>query len=1012
MKRLLVSFCTVLVSIAIFAGNVTEQQALTIARQFMQGKTFQQKQVRRAAAVGDNQFYVFNAEGQNGFVIVSADDRTIPVLGYADKGSLELDKLPLNARKWLEGYAEQIKSLKADVQTKYVPRRAIGEAVEPLLTSQWDQYAPYNLQCPKDGEDFSLTGCVATAMAQIMYYHKWPQTATANIPAYTTNSRHISVPALEPTTFKWDKMKDKYDGSETDESADAVAELMRYCGQSVKMDYTSEESGSNVYASTWVKYFGYSKTAKEVSRASYSTTEWEKMIYNEVANHRPVIYSGFTHQSGHEFVIHGYDGQGLFYVNWGWGGYCDGAFSLSILNPEGRGAGGGTSSSGYSIGQGAIIGIQPDNGEASGVTNVSYKSNLGTETYTRTSSSEDFTNVEAGGSIFFWDADDIVVDHAWVLYKGDERIKVLDVQSNLTVKTGGYNCWVNTTLTFGADLPDGVYLLRQMTSAPGANQWDYCQNYDGNILLAEITGNTLKLKLSGKLENTVKINNVTLSDKKEVNRPMMVTVNWTNLGYNNENTFFVWLGTQSKAVGAASSFLSNGETGDVEIAFLPTVAGATTLKISTDEKGYNIVYEEEINIQEVLPQYLSATLTIEGERNYTIEGTTINATVEFVNNGTNNYNDDIVFYLYELDEDGAFVGDPVEVVKQLSLAADASGNVNVQFPNLKAGTEYYIYVGYYSEGLPQYFGPYSCTVGKTLVAYNLTVSATLQNTNGTDGSGNTIVEGIPAKMTINVKNNSTSTYKDKLNIITFYDNNNTWKYVKTQVLNVEIPAGQTKEFKDYELEELEIGKVYLVNIRYYSENLETYACRSPYFTITEGGPTPDPDPEPQSSPVDDVSLVVTNINTTEVGSQDIEGTTAEIDIRLQNNGAAAHNFRLDVVTYQINADQTLTEVKTQYINVEMAAGETKTLQHEITELQIGKSYRVYLYYFTPEYDQQQAGIISQFNMVEASGINLLRQDKAVDVYTLQGNKVRTNATSICGLPKGVYIINGKKVVLK
>lgn len=224
MKRLLVSFFTVLVSIAIFAGNVTEQQALTIARQFMQGKSFQQKQVHRAATVGDNQFYVFNAEGQNGFVIVSADDRTIPVLGYADKGSLELDKLPVNARRWLESYAEQIKALGDDVQTDTHPRRVLGSPVSPLLTCQWDQGAPYNLQCPTYGEDHCVTGCVATAMAQVMYYHKWAEVVNATLPSYMT-AKNLYVDELPPTAFKWGKMKDEYVYDETGESADAVAEV-------------------------------------------------------------------------------------------------------------------------------------------------------------------------------------------------------------------------------------------------------------------------------------------------------------------------------------------------------------------------------------------------------------------------------------------------------------------------------------------------------------------------------------------------------------------------------------------------------------------------------------------------------------------------------------------------------------------------------------------------------------------------------------------------------------------
>ena len=361
MRRYILTLFAVLVSMTMMAGEVSEQKALEIAQKFLQGKTFQQKSLRRAPTIGDNQFYVFNAAEQGGFVIVSADDRTIPVLGYADKGSLEMDKLPENVRYWLEGYAREIKALGADVQASTKSRRSIGTPIAPLLTSQWDQNAPYNLQCPMDGASRSVTGCVATAMAQLMYYHKYPNFTVKAIGSYKTDSKRIIVPSLPGTTFKWSAMRNEYKATDTDAGADAVAELMRYCGQAVEMDYTAGESGASVSASHFTQSFNYSKAAKDVSRSNYASYSWELLMYNELKNNRPVMYSGQSGSGGHEFLLDGYDDKGLFHVNWGCGGYADGYFSLSLLNPNGRGIGGGTSSNGYTMLQSAIIGLKaPD----------------------------------------------------------------------------------------------------------------------------------------------------------------------------------------------------------------------------------------------------------------------------------------------------------------------------------------------------------------------------------------------------------------------------------------------------------------------------------------------------------------------------------------------------------------------------------------------------------------------------------------------------------------------------
>ena len=575
MKRLLVAFFTVLVSIAILAGNVTEQQALTIARQFMQGKSFQQKQVRRAAAVGDNQFYVFNAEGQNGFVIVSADDRTTPVLGYADKGSLEMNKLPVNARRWLEGYAEEIKALGEDVQANTHPRRVIGAPVAPLLTCHWDQGAPYNLQCPIDGEYNSVTGCVATAMAQVMYYHKWPQSATIAIPAYTTSTKKLNLSELPATTFKWDQMKDSYSYDETGAAADAVAELMRYCGQAVRMDYTSNESGASVGAAHLINYFGYSKTAQNMNRSYYTTTEWEAMIYKELSNARPVLYSGNSGSGGHQFVIDGYDDKGLFHVNWGWGGYADGHFVLSVLNPDGRGIGGGSSSNGYTRWQAAIIGVQPDHGEPAAKPDIFFMSQYDTYQFTRSGSTQDFTDVAVTGWIGFWGEGSVTVDHAWALYKGSNFLKILDTKADITINEG-YFSYAGGNLSFGANLDNGIYELRELYRYPGETEWKKCGLYNDNILLAEISGNNLTLKYSSDIEKAIKINEVTVNGVKKTGRNMSAVINWTNNGYVNENPFYVWLGSDSEFAAAVSSYLESGKTEDLEIAFTSKEAGTST----------------------------------------------------------------------------------------------------------------------------------------------------------------------------------------------------------------------------------------------------------------------------------------------------------------------------------------------------------------------------------------------------------------------------------------------------
>lgn len=291
-------------------------------------------------------YYAINLPDNGGYVIVSGDDNMPAVLGYSESGSYDADKLPVNMRSWLEGYAEQYAYLQNHSNVKPASLTAVtGTPILPMLNTHWDQEAPFNDLCPMVGDERTVTGCVATAMAQIMYYHQWPRKTKQAIPAYTTETRHILIPERGVTTIDWDNM-----------TVSSMATLMSLCGSSVEMDYNLGGEGRpgssaplNYVGTSLVKYFDYKEEglAYEVSK-NYSTDVWNQKIYDELQNGRPVIYSG-QGIGGHAFIIDGYSGSDYFHVNWGWGGSHDGYFLLNALTPNGYN---------FNLNQAAVVGIE------------------------------------------------------------------------------------------------------------------------------------------------------------------------------------------------------------------------------------------------------------------------------------------------------------------------------------------------------------------------------------------------------------------------------------------------------------------------------------------------------------------------------------------------------------------------------------------------------------------------------------------------------------------------------
>ena len=326
--------------------------------------------------------YVFSISDEGGYVIVSNDDRTTPILGFSENGKLDLDNMSDEKRAWLQGYADAISWLQqqgngqTDSSTSRVRAGSHAkETIAPMITTTWGQRAPYNDLCPDYYTGYrAVTGCVATAMAQIMNYHKWPTSATEGIPGYYDLYGKKQNP-LVSTTFDWIHMRDSYSGEEKSEEKAAVAQLMQFCGHSVEMNY-GPSSSANMFnvADALKNYFDYNSTTTYLSRSFYTSFKWEDIIYHELAAGRPVLYGGQSTAGGHTFVCDGYKyeyGTDFFHINWGWGGQSDEYYVLSVLDPDsGQGTGGSSSNGGFYYGQKAIIGIQKstDNGTLPDIT--------------------------------------------------------------------------------------------------------------------------------------------------------------------------------------------------------------------------------------------------------------------------------------------------------------------------------------------------------------------------------------------------------------------------------------------------------------------------------------------------------------------------------------------------------------------------------------------------------------------------------------------------------------------
>jgi hypothetical protein len=322
-----------------------------------------------AAQQSDAPFYIFN-RNTGGFVMVAGDDAAMPILGYSETGSFDAAAMPANLRWWLEEYSTQIafiraSKLSADSETLQLwndylygnlqqNAPAAPAAVAPLLTTTWDQSSYYNQLCPSD----MPTGCVATAVAQIMKYHNHPVQGvgshTYTHPTFGTLSANFAA-----TTYQWTNMPNALLTSSSPAEKTAVATLMYHLGVATNMEYASSGSGTSGWEAFLAlkNHFNYDVGMQLLYCEDYTNSAWVNLVKEELNASRPVYYAGDDGENGHAFVCDGYDNNNYFHINWGWGGYYDGYFLLSALKPEGQGIGG--NQGGYNNNQEIITGIQP-----------------------------------------------------------------------------------------------------------------------------------------------------------------------------------------------------------------------------------------------------------------------------------------------------------------------------------------------------------------------------------------------------------------------------------------------------------------------------------------------------------------------------------------------------------------------------------------------------------------------------------------------------------------------------
>ena len=588
MKKILFILTFLLLSVNLMA-QLSENDALSVAADFLKGKHAQSDEGRRGvpfhtprmtAALVNNGVYAVNMD-EGGYVLVANSMITDAVLGYSDSGHCLAEELPYEVRAWLQSYADQIEQMETEARGE--PRRVrvvtAKSAIPPLLTSKWNQGTAsatgnvFNWMCPLYSGKCCMTGCVATAMAQVMYFHKYPD-YTTSIPGYISNSSLGELPDLPATSFDWTNMQDEYTGSDLTSlntpKADAIGKLMKYCGYGCQMNYGTGSSAANttnmVYA--LVKYFKYDVNTSRIIRNDYSLEDWENIIYNELKNGRPILYGGKSTGGGHQFVCDGYDGDGLFHINWGWGGNYNGYFLLTLLNPRSSsGAGASSTRDGYTVQQDAVIRLQPPTGKVlqSELSLFGAKDDGTTFHFSARNRTVDVLRMYAG--VCATDED----GNMKMVWQGT-RLYELDTNS------GWSDFTVNRSTLNLSSLSNGTYRMTMAYKLDGTSKWVPCQNSENHYLTVVVKNKAIASVTTTDLDPQLSIVGGTIYGGARAGESQEIVMTFKNDGEGEyTGTVFMRVDNEANYTCMAGVSIPPHRSADAYFYFTPPAAGAYKL---------------------------------------------------------------------------------------------------------------------------------------------------------------------------------------------------------------------------------------------------------------------------------------------------------------------------------------------------------------------------------------------------------------------------------------------------
>ena len=740
MKRLLFVIACLSLAVSVLADPVTASQARQKASQFLNKRVAKRARAKAPAANAlklmaagkDNSYYIFNAGDDGGYVVVSGEDATEEILGYSDTGSINPDNMPCGMRMLLDNYTRQIVFLRGRQSRKEskatrVPRQAFH--LDPSSLARFGQRAPYNNECPGYWfDDFPTiynhcpSGCIATAMAQLMYSHKWPQSTTNTISAYKSEKHgYQSDPVEKGTIIDWFNILQRYNDGRivNEENENAIANLMKYCGASVRMDYDRDESGAREITAAYAlkHFFGYSDDLK-VIWCSNSSESWTDRMCQELQKGYPVFYFGQNQKGdGHAFMLEGYDEDGFFDINLGHekAGKPDNEniCRLRLFVKDGI----ESEAIEYNDPMGAIVNVTPRTDGVTPtvplcITSADSRSE-GKSLYWRSTETNRIENVEISWDCYnLMPVDQSLFDVGIVLANRHyEQLGDVIPLGTFNIPFSLISKPLSISFSLNQDMGNDYYYFYLVSKESGTSEWIRCDNYEVNFHDAWSCNGFLAVRSTEKDQSQLTVSNLDFASTGTYRVGIATDVSYTiaNNGGDYDGailTLVKWTDESGvdkyDILNIIDANLKGNSTMSVAFSWVPTNAGEQEIIIIN--KRWDEVWRQKVN---VIPANASLDMLevtnltlIDGDLDQgLIDGTILRGTISLKNHDTVTKKSSITICLYDTETQQT-------KYKPIFVHIEPNNTVtyDFSFSNLIDGHHYEVY-GTYASGEEFYRSP-------------------------------------------------------------------------------------------------------------------------------------------------------------------------------------------------------------------------------------------------------------------------------------------------------------------